>query len=387
MPPADHEGVSLYVHVPVCARACPYCDFDFVVDRRPDVSALLAAYRREVAARRLFGIRPRTVYVGGGTPSALGLAGLSALLSALGAWFDLGGVEESTVEVNPEHADDRLFEALARGGVDRVSLGVQSFQDPVLALLGRVHTGAQARRAVVRAKSAGLRTSVDLIVGVPGAPAGATRADVRAVADLGPDHVSVYALTVEPDVPWQALVRRGRRGLPDPDAQADDLARAHALLERAGYEHYEVAGYARPGARSIHNLGYWSWRDYVGIGPSAASARHEGGGVVRRSNARGLSAYLAGAAPAVERLGPEAAAREAMWLGLRRLDGFDRTALARRFGQATTFVDGVLAPLVVSGLVVRAGPRVRLASGRWLFHDAAGRAILDPGGVEPEGDR
>lgn len=377
MPPGDHEGCGLYVHVPVCVRACPYCDFDFVVDRRPDVEALVDAYRRECGERELFGRTMRTVYVGGGTPSALGPGGLASLVHALRAWFDLGAVEEVTVEANPEHVTPDLLAALVDAGVHRLSLGVQSFDPDVLALLGRRHDGNTASRAVEAAASRGLSVSVDLIAGVPDAPDGAWADDLARVVSLPVDHVSVYALSIEPDVPWTALVRRGRRRMPDPDHQAAALRRAERVLVAAGFVHYEVASYARPGKEAVHNTGYWSLRPYVGIGPSAASASYEAYGVVRRTNPRGLGAYLGGDPAEVERLGPAAGAREALWLGLRRLvAGADAEAVADRFGRSRAWIDGVLTPAFAREWVVADGSRIRLRPDMWLFHDAVGRAIL-----------
>ncbi len=376
MPPDDPRGRGLYVHVPFCVRACPYCDFDFEVRRAPAFSALRAAYEREIRARGLAGLGFRTLYVGGGTPSALGAAGLADLLAFLRGCFDLSAVEEVTVEVNPEHADGPLVEVLAAAGATRLSLGVQSFDARTLALLGRAHDPKTARRAVRRALAAGLSVGVDLIVGVPGAPEDVVRSDVGTAVDLGVDHVSVYALTLEPGVPWHALVRRGRRALPDPDAQASALRLAEARLGAAGFEHYEIANYARDGRVGIHNLGYWCWRDYVGIGPSAASAVHRDGGVARRTNARGLAAYAGGGAADEEFLPADPAAREGVWLGLRRLGGFEAAALLARFGRTRAWLDRVLAPLLERGWVVVDGDRVRPAAGAWWFHDALGRAIL-----------
>jgi oxygen-independent coproporphyrinogen III oxidase len=368
--------------VPFCARACPYCDFDFEVGRDPPVEAFIAALEAERRARQLpRGLPVRTVYVGGGTPSLLGPAGLGALLGWIDASFDAHAAVERTVELNPEHVDDALLDALVEAGVDRVSLGVQSLAPEALAQLGRVHAAAKARTALVAAVDRGLRVSADLIVGWPGQRREGLRADVEGLLATGVEHVSIYALTIEAGTPWEALERRGRRSRPDVDAQAERLGEAAELLEAAGLHHYEIASYARPGAQALHNLGYWTGRDYVGMGPSAASARHDAdGSVERRTNARGLERWRAepGAAADAERLAPAAAAAEGLWLGLRALDGVDVVAFARRFPALDVgWVRARVAAEVERGnLEWAAGGILRVAGARWLWHDEIGAALL-----------
>lgn len=411
------EAPGLYVHVPFCARACPYCDFDFEVGRDPPAAAFVEALEAERRARGLpLGMPVRTVYVGGGTPSLLGPAGLRALLGWIDASFDAREALERTVELNPEHVDEALLDALVAGGVDRVSLGVQSLTPSALVQLGRAHAAERARAALCAAVDRGLRVSADLIVGWPGQGEASLRADVEGLLATGVEHVSIYALTIEAGTPWEALVRRGRRSTPDADAQAERLEQAAALLEAAGLRHYEVASYARPGRRAVHNLGYWTWRDYVGLGPSAASARHAAdGSVERRTNPRGLERWRAalggaGAAPGgeeaeprgmgaepggagaepggmgeVERLDPEAAAAEGLWLGLRVLDGLDVGAFLRRFPRiddawlrartAAQIGRGNLERVRLEGIDQEL---LRVAPGRWLWHDEIGAALLDP---------
>lgn len=384
------EGPGLYIHVPFCARACPYCDFDFDVGREPPVEAFLAALEAECAARALpLGMPVRTVYVGGGTPSQLGVDGLQTLWRWIDARFSAGAAIERTVELNPEHVDEALLVALREVGVDRVSMGVQSLTPAALVQLGRVHEAAQARAALVAAVAHGLRVSADLIVGWPGQSATSLRADVEGLLEIGVDHVSIYALTIEAGTPWESLVRRGRRRLPVADAQARRLREAATLLEAGGLRHYEVASYARPGAEARHNLGYWSWRDYVGLGPSAASARYgDDGSVERRTNARGFAGWRAdpGAAADIERLTAVTAAAEGLWLGLRALDGVDPAAFLRRF----TAVDEAWLRARVAGQLERgnleqtAAGILRVAPGRWLWHDEIGADLLLPTALDPD---
>lgn len=410
---------GLYVHVPFCARACPYCDFDFEVGRSPDLAGWLAGLERELdgrlaeragvvaaaPARRLpvltgpeghvqadmsegpgparAAVPPgdewSTVYLGGGTPSQLGADGLRAL----GAWiqrrFPGAGGEEYTVEVNPEHADPGLYAAIRAIGGTRVSLGVQTFDRAGLRGLGRAHTPEQARAAVLAARAAGLAVSVDLIVGYPDQSQASLAADLAAVIALGCEHVSIYALTVEAGTPWEALVRRGKRALPDPDHQADMLLATEAALVAAGREHYEVASYAAPGHKARHNLGYWTWRDYLGLGPSAHSAVYaDDGALVRRGNRRGLAAWLADpASPGeLDRLDALAAATEGLWTGIRHLPGLAVAEFLRRFPAVDrAWIEARTRRQIGLGNLVLTDT-LRVAPGRWMWHDAIAADLL-----------
>ena len=372
---------GLYVHVPFCARACPYCDFDFRVGRSPATAQFIAGLEREALARMADGTWPEeqvwpTVYLGGGTPSLLGADGLAALGSWISRRCPGAGADEYTVEVNPEHATDEVAAAVREIGGTRVSLGVQTLDPDGLAALGRVHTAASGRAAIATMRAAGLGVSADLIVGWPGQTQAGLAEDVAALVGEGAQHVSVYALTVEAGTPWETLVRRGRRRLPDPDHQADLLLAAEAALTAAGLPHYEVASY---GPHARHNLGYWTWRDYVGLGPSAHSATYAADGSVRRrGNRRGVDVWLADpSAGESEQLDAHAAAVEGLWTGLRFLPGIDLAAYLRRF------------PAVDAGWIAARTRRqrdrgnlelgadvLRVAPGRWLWHDAIAADLL-----------
>jgi oxygen-independent coproporphyrinogen-3 oxidase len=373
---------ALYVHVPFCARRCTYCDFDFVVGRRPNVEAWLAGLAAELDARGDELAAPlRTIYFGGGTPSLLGPLGLVAAHALLIPWIGRDGPAEFTVELNPEHVDDALLAALAAIGADRVSLGVQSFEAAALRQLGRAHDPARALAAARACLAAGLSTSVDLIVGWPGQDTAALDRDLDRVLELGVPHVSVYALTIESGTSWPKLVRRGLRVLPDDEGQAEALERTHARLVTAGFDHYEIASYARPGHAALHNGVYWSWRDYVGVGPSAASARYaEAGAVTRRTNPRGLDAWLAGAPPEFEALGAVEAAAEGLWLALRTGTGVDLPAFLARFPAVdAAWVRGRAARRVARGDLRWTGDRLATAPGRWMVLDGIAAELLgDP---------
>lgn len=374
---------GLYLHVPFCARACPYCDFDFVVGRHPDVDTWLRGLEQERLARGIPEGQPvRTVYVGGGTPSLLGPEGMARLWAWIGARFDVAGSVERTVELNPEHVDAPLLDALVACGVDRVSLGVQSLGEPALRELGRVHRAEQALASLRAAVDRGLRTSADLIVGWPGQRAASLRADVDGVLATGVEHVSIYALTIEPDTPWARMQARGQRRAPDPDAQADRLTEAAARLGAAGLTHYEVASYGREGARARHNAGYWTGRDYLGLGPSAASAQHGAdGSVQRRTNVRGFARWSAdpGGGAGEERLSPRAAAAEGLWLALRLLEGVSVGEFLARYGGAVdeAWVRARLRrPLARGNVQWSAAGTVRVVPDRWLWHDEIGADLL-----------
>ncbi|MCA9689365.1 MAG: coproporphyrinogen III oxidase family protein, partial [Myxococcales bacterium] len=323
-----------------------------------------------------------TVYVGGGTPSLLGARGLAALL-AIERRLPGAGARERTVEVNPEHVDDALLAALTEGGVSRVSIGAQSLDPAGLAELGRVHDDAAALRAIERARARGLRVSVDLMLGWRGQGEAALARDIARVVDAGAEHLSLYALTIEPGTPWVALVRRGLRILPDDDQQGALLEAAERAIEARGLTHYEVASYALPGAEARHNLKYWTWQDYVGLGPSAHSARLLASGATeRRANPRGLAAWLeaSGAAGFRERLEPVAAAAEGLWVGLRRLTGLEIARYLERFPHTSrAWVDARVAGELARGNLewIDGGARLRVAPGRWLWHDSIGAALIE----------
>lgn len=387
------ELAGLYVHVPFCARACPYCDFDFEVagPRLPEaIERWRGGLARELELRRaeLEGQRFDSLYLGGGTPSALGAAGVESLIAWLHATLpglSTSTMREQTVELNPEHVDAALLAALRRVGVDRVSLGVQSLVARGLEQLGRVHASTQARAAIEACVGAGLRTSVDLIVGWPGQTEADLGGDLDVVIALGVEHLSIYALTIEPDTPWPKLVRRGLRSDPDEDLQATLLSLAHERLTAAGFAHYEVASYARPGCEAWHNGKYWRGVDVLALGPSGSSvrvrARAQGPGVVveRRRNRRGLDHWLddpASPDEPIDRLVGEAAASEALWLALRRLEGFAVEPWLARYGVDRAWLDRRIATPLRRGNLAWAGSTLRVAPGRWLWHDEIAAEVL-----------
>ena len=324
--------LGVYVHVPFCLSRCGYCDFNTYTtgDRGAYVDAALAEI--DLAARVLHADGPArpvaTVFLGGGTPTLLTPAQIGALLARIDARLGLAPGAEVTVEANPDSVDAAALDGLRAAGVTRMSFGVQSVREHVLAALERSHGPRRALQAIREARAAGFDgVSADLIYGTPGESADDWRASLEAVLEAGADHVSAYALTVEPGTRLHAQVRRGARPAPDPDTLADRYAAADALLSDAGLRWYELSNWARePRGRCRHNLGYWRSHDWWGIGPGAHS--HLAG--TRWWNlahpARYAAALREGRSPAQERETLEPAQRrlERVMLEARLAEGLDR---------------------------------------------------------------
>lgn len=265
---------ALYLHIPFCQSKCAYCDFDSVAaSSLDDARAAQACYLDRLANRvDAFGTAGlldgvRTVYIGGGTPSLLGMR-LVELVRSVMQWC---APEEFTCEANPESFTSSLALQLARAGVTRISLGVQSLQEEELKAVGRIHSVAQALDAICYAKDAGLDVSCDLMCGLPLQTQDSWAKSVTGLIEAGPCHVSIYPLTVEDGTPLASKVDSGRLVLPDEDEQADEMELARRFLVEAGFAPYEVASYALPGHACRHNIAYWTGIEYLGLGRSAAS--------------------------------------------------------------------------------------------------------------------
>ena len=297
-PLVDPGLFGVYVHVPFCLTRCHYCDFVTYTGmeglRRPYAAALGEEAAMAVAA---LGPEPpvaTSVFVGGGTPTLLPAGDLGRLLARLRELLPFADGAEVTVEANPETVDAAMAEGLAGAGVTRVSMGAQSFDDRVLAGLGRVHDAARVAAAVATLRAAGLAAlNLDLIYGGPGEDAGSWSATLEAAIALEPEHLSAYALTIEPATKFGRLVASGRMAEPGEDDLADRYEMACSALAAAGYHHYEVSNWARDSIdhlqASRHNLTYWRRGRYLGLGAGA----HEFDGATRRWNVNGVPDYLA----------------------------------------------------------------------------------------------
>ena len=358
---------NLYVHVPFCDGKCRYCAFYSVPSIPPDSRPLQYASfpAREARLRGLAGLVPATVYFGGGTPGMLGPEGFERLVRSLRdeASIDLSRAEEWTVELTPTTATPALLAVLRRIGVNRISIGAQSFHDATLRRIGRRHDAHAIREAVAKAREAGFRdVGLDLIAGLPGVAPDEWRETVEAALALDPVHLSVYALTLEEGTPFARDARAGRLPLPGVDEVMDLLAETEDRLAEEGFERYEVSNYARPGYRCKHNLAVWRGEDYAGLGPAASSRI----GNRRRTNAPDLARYEeaigAKALPPAENdetFSPTADAEERFLFGLRLSEGVFPETFAQRHPAAVPLVpkwERVLASLVPHGLVSCPGP-------------------------------
>lgn len=267
--PAKLSAVRhVYVHIPFCARICPYCAF---YKERADPAQTQRFCEAILVELRGSTMQPATIFFGGGTPTALTTDQLAFLLEGFHAQLDLSELREWTFEANPGSVSERKARLLHERGVNRISLGVQSFDDGLLRLLGREHTAVQAEASFALLRRAGFKNlNIDLMFGLPGQTLAQWEATLCRALALGPDHISAYCLTYEEDTEFFLRQARGEFRS-DPEGDAEFFERAGELLGGAGFAHYEVSNYARPGFESIHNRAYWSGSDYLGIGPSAVS--------------------------------------------------------------------------------------------------------------------
>ena len=372
---------GIYVHVPFCVRKCGYCDFYSVAggekerDAFPalvvrEMDLLLRAYPGEAEAPA------DTVYFGGGTPTVLGPDRLNGLLAAIRSRFPVAENAEITTEANPGTVTGADFVRLREGGFTRVSLGVQSFRPETLAALGRIHSVEDVRAAYRDARRAGFSSvGIDLIFGNPGQDASEWQGDLDLAVTFLPDHVSAYALTPEPGTPIHAAIGGGRLALPDDDAVARMYAAAGESLRSAGYRHYEISNFSRPGRECRHNLKYWRRDGYLGLGPSAHGLLFPGESApfgLRTANPPSLPVYLGalddgrlpwGSTRACDR---EDAWKESLLFGLRMGEGVSPPSIEERNGPPPEPLRGAVEKLVGSGLLLREGDRLRLPERYWF---------------------
>jgi oxygen-independent coproporphyrinogen III oxidase len=271
-PTPENAVAHIYVHIPFCARICPYCAFYKERADSSQTQRFCEALLRELdGARGGKSLVPETIFIGGGTPTALTTAQLEFLLGGFRERLDLSTLREWTVEANPGSVSLRKAHVLRNGGVNRISLGVQSWNDGLLKLLGREHNAAQAEASFHLLREAGFENlNIDLMFGLPGQTLAQWEETLRKTIVLGPEHISTYCLTYEEDTEFFVRQQRGEFR-EDSDSDARFLKSAMQMLESAGFEHYEISNYARSGYASLHNQSYWAGEDYLGLGPSAFS--------------------------------------------------------------------------------------------------------------------
>ena len=370
------EPLALYVHWPFCVSKCPYCDFNSHVRESVDQelwrAALLADLRHE--AGLLPGRPVSSIFFGGGTPSLMPPETVAAVIAAADDAWGVAGDCEITLEANPNSVEVANFAALASAGVNRVSIGVQSFDPQILEFLGRAHSGDEARRAIAAAQKHFARVSFDLIYARPGQSLGQWEAELNDALAFGTDHLSLYQLTIEPGTRFATLAAKGDLVIPDGDAAADLFDATQAITRAAGLPRYEVSNHARPGEESRHNLTYWRYGDYAGVGPGAhgrrlgqATERHkkpENFIAAVERNGHGLKVETD--LPAHER------ATEAMLMGLRLTEGIDLARIEARSGlRREAFVDaGAMARLAGQGLMKQDGDRLAVTDDGILLLDS-----------------
>lgn len=378
-PLARRRPAALYIHIPFCARVCPYCDFA-VSDQRPRLEAdYLEALALEARRRLPAGFKPRTIFIGGGTPSELSAAGLERLHAIIEP--HLGRQREWSIEANPGTLTENKLARLVAMGITRVSLGSQSLDDRALARLGRSHRAHHTRAAVERLRAAGLSNiNLDILFAIPGQTLAELDAELDAVLALDVPHLSAYGLTYEEGTPFEQARRAGRLSPVENAIEAAMFRRIARVLSAAGYRHYEVSNYARPGAACAHNRVYWRNGAYIGIGNSAAS--HLRGR--RATNERDLSRYIArvrrsGRAIAeVEDLGFDSKVGESAYLALRSARGLDPQAFQRDLGlDPIERFRPIVDKLLEGGFLERRGPAVRLSSRGLLIADRIAMEFLE----------
>jgi putative oxygen-independent coproporphyrinogen III oxidase len=362
------DPLALYIHWPFCLEKCPYCDFNSHVRPRIDQARFAAALRRELAteAGRLGRRVLTSVFFGGGTPSLMDPATVGALLDDAARWFDVAADVEITLEANPTSIEAERFAGYRAAGVNRVSIGVQSLDEAALRTLGRRHSAVEAVAALELARGLFPRVSFDLIYARPGQDEAAWRAELRKALAIAADHLSLYQLTIEPATPFEALHRQGRIVLPDGDAAAALYDATGEECARAGLLAYEVSNYARLGEESRHNLAYWRYQDYAGIGPGAHGRVTVGGALRATRRHRAPEPWAerveqtGDGLTADEPVSPEERAREALLMGLRLTEGVDLVRFAARTGRslAQAVDTGILAQCVAEGYLTQTPERL-----------------------------
>jgi oxygen-independent coproporphyrinogen-3 oxidase len=374
---SGEPGFGVYVHWPFCAAKCPYCDFNSHVRHQPpDQARFAAALAREIAttAARAPGRTVSSIFLGGGTPSLMEPATVGVILDAVAKRWTVAPDAEVTLEANPSSVEADRFRGYGSAGVNRVSLGVQSLNDADLRFLGRLHDVAQALAAIDVARSTFPRLSFDLIYARPGQSPSAWAAELKRALALAADHVSLYQLTIEQGTPFYALHKAGKLAVPDEDTAAELYATTQAVCDAAGLPAYEISNHAAPGAECRHNLVYWRYGEYAGIGPGAHGRLKLADGRHATSTERVPEAWLEkveswGDGLIVDDvLSDEEEGDEMLLMGLRLSEGIDLDRYRRISGRELD--PSRLSDLLAHGMVERAGDRVRATRAGFFVLDA-----------------
>jgi oxygen-independent coproporphyrinogen-3 oxidase len=376
--------LALYVHIPWCVRKCPYCDFNShertgALPQEAYIDRLMRDLEQSLPW--VWGRRASSVFIGGGTPSLFSPGSIDRLLSGLRARLPLDPQAEITLEANPGTVEAARFRGFHEAGVNRISLGVQSFDARMLQALGRIHDGEEAARAIEAALASFGNVNVDLMYGLPGQTPEMARADLERAVAYGVPHISAYQLTIEPNtVFW-----RRPPALPEHDASAEMQAGAEALLAQAGYEHYETSAFARSDGggdrRSRHNLNYWRFGDYLGLGAGAHGKVSYPDRITRHARARQPAEYLTMADTLVEQREITAAELplEFMLNSLRLVEGFETALFTERTGLPLGRIEGRLQEAEARGLIERDWKRIRPTERGRLFLNDLLALFLDGG--------
>jgi len=379
------EPLALYVHWPFCVSKCPYCDFNShvrdLIDQDAWRQALLADLAHE--ASLLPGRTLTSIFFGGGTPSLMEPSTVEAVITAATDHWTPDDRIEVTLEANPNSVEAARFADLAKAGVNRVSLGLQSFDDRALAFLGRAHSAREGFSALEAAQRNFRRVSFDFIYALPGDTEDSWSAMLAQALSLGTSHLSLYQLTIEPGTRFASMVARREFEPLDADAAAELFELTDAMTSAAGMPAYEISNHARKGQESRHNLTYWRYGDYAGIGPGAHGRRLGRRTVRHRKPENFLTAIRRNAHGILEDalLAPVEAADEALVMGLRLREGVDAQAIADRFGLPAVVDWNRVERLVLSGYLTREGTRIGLtAKGRLLLDHILGdiAAVEEP---------
>lgn len=370
---------AAYVHIPFCTQICHYCDFSKVFIKNQPVDDYLRALLTEIRAYEPGPVD--TLYIGGGTPSALSAAQLEFLLEGLASIFDISQVQEWTLEANPGDLSQDKIEVMAKAGLNRISLGVQTFNDRELRQIGRMHQEKDIYENIDRLKAAGFHNiSIDLIYALPNQTMEQVKTNVQKALALDIPHMSLYSLILENHTVFMNRMRRGQLNLPQEDLEVDMFHYIINSLKEAGYDHYEISNFCRPGYESRHNLMYWDNAEYYGLGAGASGylngVRYRNHGPIRHY----LNAVEAGNARVYEeKLSLKEQMEEELFLGLRKRAGVSIQRFEQKFQRSFEEVYGaIVAQMLEEDLLIREGDRLRTSQkGLFLGDTVAERFILE----------